>query len=245
MRRLLLFALLATMCVACNNELADEFPTGKVKSVHLIDEYILWDKINLTPYFDSERKIIKVYFEDEAPCNDIVSKEYAAVWNKSPKQSYIVSTEGFDELAEKHNDVGYDWEVLVVYDMDKETAWAIHCHTALERGLKKIEIVSDSDFDKEHPAGKSLNDVVKFYGYNYSQYLTSNVNKKNVDIENRNLGYFEKMCNELTESDLKILRNSVAVEFMKKPTLAKNQKLTITVTDIDGEVYSNTVEVKF
>ena len=87
--------------------------------------------------------------------------------------------------------------------------------------------------------------MVKFYGYNYSQYLTSNVNKKNVDIENTHLGYFEKMCNELTESDLKILGNFVAVEFMKKPTLAKNQKLTITVTDIDGEVYSNTVEVKF
>lgn len=116
---------------------------------------------------------------------------------------------------------------------------------ALERGVKSIDVVSDSDFDKDHPAGTSLNDVVKFYGTNYSQYLTSNVNKKKVDITNYYLGDFNKLCSEITESDLKIIGPSIVLEFIKQPTLTKQQKLTIKITDTNGEVYSDTVEVNF
>lgn len=247
MKRLFLFCLVAFSMVSCNNELATEFPSAKIKSYHLIDVYEPWDYVKLEAYnnFDTGAKGVVVYLWDDIPCNEIVSREYAAEWNKSPKQSYKVSTEGFDELAKKNNDEGYEWDVLVVYDLLGETAKSINCHMALERGVKSIDVVSDSDFDKDHPAGTSLNDVVKFYGTNYSQYLTSNVNKKKVDITNYYLGDFNKLCSEITESDLKIIGPSIVLEFIKQPTLTKQQKLTIKITDTNGEVYSDTVEVNF
>ncbi len=247
MKRLFLFCVIDLCIVSCNSELGIEYPTAKIKSYHLIDIYQPWDYAKLETYknLKTGAKGISVYFLDDIPCNEIVSKEYAAEWNKSSKQSYNVSTEGFDELAKKNNDEGYEWDVLVVYDLYGETAKSINCNMALERGLKSIDIVSDCDFDKDHQAGESLNDMVKFYGISYSQFLAPDMNKNNVNVKDIGLVNMEKICSELTSFDLQVLYGYFELEFKELPTLAKIHNITVSVTDVYGDIYSDTIKINF
>ncbi len=247
MKKLFLYCLAILGIMSCNNELGTEYPMGKVKSFHLIDHYRRWDGVKLEAFRNNNTNGmgIMIYFETENLNFEIASKELTEAWNASPKQTYKLSSEGFDELAEGYNDEGYEWEFKVRYRLDKETMDAALCHYALERGLKKIEIKSDADFDKEHPAGKSLNDIVKFNGISYSQFLTSNVNKKRVNIQDLLLGQINKKCSELSEFDLNVLGGDFALDFIKNPTITKTHNITVRITDVDGVVYSDTVEVKF
>ena len=55
----------------------------------------------------------------------------------------------------------------------------------------------------------------------------------------------EKLCSALSEFDLKVLNGNAALQFEKNPTLGKKHNITVSITDVDGEVFTDTVEVNF
>ncbi len=63
----------------------------------------------------------------------------------------------FDALCAKHNDTSFNQRIR--YTMPSPP------HKYLGFDLVSINVTSDADFDAEHPAGASLNDIVQFIAY--------------------------------------------------------------------------------
>ena len=70
----------------------------------------------------------------------------------------------YDELCLKYGDMTYNREEFVVYGSEPRF---------LAYSPVSIDIVSDVDFDAEHPAGTSLNDIVVFDAYSSKPYIDS------------------------------------------------------------------------
>lgn len=237
--KLFISVLLIFIVAACDNELGIEYPFENVTSYHLIDVYQEWNGVELMVSGDNALLLL---FRENGVESFIVSDQVAKFCNMGTNRYNGASTEGFEELAALHGDRGYEWKFGVRYDMGGKSVDDIFCHFALARGIKQIDVVSDKDFDAHHPAGKSLNDIVKFIGFSYAQYLAPDVNKKGVDVAK--ISPIEKSCGELTALDLKLIDN-VNLVFTTASTKKQIHNITVIIVDVADEVYSSTIEMEF
>ena len=95
------------------------------------------------------------------------SSEYKT---NTPSAVYSFESKGeekkrYDELCKRHNDMSYNQKRSYI----KFTGWGI-C-SAID--FKEIDVVSNKDFDSEHPAGTSLKDIVRFVSISPKKFIDS------------------------------------------------------------------------
>ena len=152
----------------------------------------------------------------------------------------------YDSLCYARNDIGYN-KTITYFPMPMEpdaTELSIN-------DIVSIDVVSDTDFSEQHPAGTSLNDIIRFAGTSINEFLQSNYiyqydwNNKPADFpaESRFRGYpyhspINKLLSEIKSEDLLSLTSDGFwfLLFEKEPTLSKKHELTITVKFDNGKV---------
>lgn len=101
-----------------------------------------------------------------------------------------------------------------------------------------INVVSDKDFDAEHPAGTSLNDVMSIRYVSAQRFIESGYTAERSRHEE-----ISKPLDELTSNELMYSIDNTFLVFDKEPDVLEKHTLTITCINAEGESYS--VEYKY
>jgi hypothetical protein len=169
----------------------------------------------------------------------------------------------FDSLCIIHNDMNYNQKIGFI----AAPGWGYQ----FKGDLISIDVVSNKNFDEQHPANSSLNDVVRFLSISLNRYIMSDYTRTfdwNNDIpENfRNDVFISGNRKEYHPIDVKIAESSPSdfvladlarkiaggkgwaigvLSFDRQPTLSKEHKLTVTVRMSDGRVFTPTITKVF
>ena len=227
MKRLILLSIVAMLLyIGCD----------RVKTV-LFRSYI-------TMYYYSENIQLKI---TEAG-NIAIYKEYTSENDKVKTAVYSFESKGeekkrYDELCKKHNDMSYNQKRRYI----KFTGWGI-C-SAID--FREIEVVSDKDFDSEHPAGTSLKDIVRFVSVSPKKFIDSGyketfnwrrnkpkIFKKEKETdklfdysESKNYFPINGLLKDIGKDEMQMLPEDThgILFFDKEPTAEKEHTLTVTI----------------
>lgn len=152
----------------------------------------------------------------------------------------------YDALCEKHNDMTFLRDFVV------RDAYGPHSTEQLGLDFLSIDIVSDSDFDAEHPTNTSLSDVVMFYSYSLKPFIDSHYELR------YNGGVYhpiEEKISNLSANQLVLLGRKANVGFWpmyigtlvfeKEPDLSKTHTFTVTMTADDGRIFTASIDMEF
>ncbi len=157
----------------------------------------------------------------------------------------------FDSLCLKHNDTSYNKRIQYLMPSPP--------HKYLGFDLLSIQVISDSDFDEQHPAGELLNDIVQFVAYspmsfiqNGYQYSASEDNVTARLKEEQKL--ISKPLNQCTTEDFVLILGEADntlylydalpccyLTIDKVPTLAQQHVFTVTVVDDSGKKWDASI----
>jgi hypothetical protein len=151
----------------------------------------------------------------------------------------------YDALCEKHGDMTFNRKVYLPIDGRVVNFPAID--------FVSIDVVSNVDYDAEHPAGTSLNDLFTFNGYSAKPYIDSGYAEDDIHV-NEVYVYSDivKPLEEVSSNDLVLLGTGdprrprlchLAIDTY--PTLSKTHTFTVTMTADDGRVFSDSIEMTF
>ena len=187
----------------------------------LIDDY---EQINADHYFFFTSDVAQKYFDDQlynpriviADENDIISpfKEYAEYYADTThlNRHYIWETDGTGM---------FDGCVLP---------------------LIAIDVVCNKDFDKEHPTGSKLNDIL-FYNQSLESYLflqdTTNNGKPSSSIPNFN----PRKLSELPEKPVYLMESNFEIFFDHDPTSPGTYEFTVKFTFGPDPLTGETVDI--
>jgi hypothetical protein len=193
-------------------------------------------ELNFIPYPDADetRLIFEIKYGGDGPICE---------WRDTGEKK-----ETYDALCEKYGDMTYNREEFVFIGGEP---------SFLAYSPVSIEIVSNHDFDEEHPAGTSLGDLVSFYSYTAKPYIDSGyveydwgVNPGYVGDGKQPFYPIDKKVSELTQDDLMLLYGTgghlwyIYLKF-DLPTLSKQHRITVTFTDERGRTFSDTIAMNF
>jgi len=180
--------------------------------------------------------------------NIAIYKEYTSENDKVKTAVYSFESKGeekkkYDELCKIHNDMSYNQKRRYI----KFTGWGI-C-SAID--FKEIDVVSNKDFDSEHPAGTSLKDIVRFVSVSPKKFIDSgyketfNWEKKEPKIfkkeeetdklfdysELKNYFPINGLLKDIGTDEMQMLPvNTHGILFFdKEPTAEKEHTLTVTI----------------
>ena len=201
-------------------------------------------KSYVTRYYFSENIQLKI--TDAG--NIAIYREYTSENDKVKTAVYSFDAKGeekkrYDELCKSHNDISYNQKRRYI----KFPGWGI-C-SAID--FREIDVVSDKDFDAEHPAGTSLKDIVRFVSVSPKKFIDSGYQETfNWEKNEPKIFKKEKETNKLfSYSELKnyfpingLLKDIGTDEmqmlpinthgilfFDKEPTAEKEHTLTVTI----------------
>ena len=144
----------------------------------------------------------------------------------------------FLSLCEKFNDLSYN----------KEVRFIAGPRAFIADIILNIDIISDTDFGLDYPAGASLRDITiidadSAYDFVQGGYISKTSGS---DYQVGNWTKVDKRLSELEENDLAL------IPFPYTPILSfdllpeeKNHNLTVTLTLDDGRVLTNTFAMQF
>jgi hypothetical protein len=172
----------------------------------------------------------------------------------------------YDSLCVLHNDMSYNKK----RDYIAGPNWGVN----YKGDFTSIDMVSNADFDEQHPANSSLNDIVRFMSISLYPYILSGY-KDTFDWE-RNLPEnfkcekrlseqannheascyhpVDKRLSEIILSDLVLVdlmsfyKTGALIGFLvfeKQPTIAKEHELTVTIKVSDGRVFTPSITKVF
>ena len=164
----------------------------------------------------------------------------------------------YEALCRKHNDLTYNKKRE--YRLSPE--WGV-C-SAID--FKEIDIVSNKDFDAEHPAGTSLKDIVRFVSVSPKKFIDSGyketfnwrrnrpeIFKKDSMIlslfqrETENYFPINRLLKDMGRDEMQMLpANTHGILFFdKKPTADKEHKLKVTIYIGNNRKLVNYITKKF
>ena len=227
MKRLIFLSIVALLlCMGCDRAKTELF------------------KSYVTRYYFSENIQLKI--TDAG--NIAIYREYTSENDKVKTAVYSFDAKGeekkrYDELCKSHNDISYNQKRRYI----KFPGWGI-C-SAID--FREIDVVSDKDFDAEHPAGTSLKDIVRFVSVSPKKFIDSGYQETfNWEKNEPKIFKKEKETNKLfSYSELKnyfpingLLKDIGTDEmqmlpinthgilfFDKEPTAEKEHTLTVTI----------------
>ena len=141
-------------------------------------------KSYVTRYYFSENIQLKI--TDAG--NIAIYREYTSENDKVKTAVYSFDAKGeekkkYDELCKSHNDISYNQKRRYI----KFPIWGI-C-SAID--FREIDVISDKDFDSEHPAGTSLKDIVRFVSVSPKKFIDSGY-KETFNWEKNEPNFFAK-----------------------------------------------------
>ena len=164
----------------------------------------------------------------------------------------------YEALCRKHNDLTYNKKRE--YRLSPE--WGV-C-SAID--FKEIDIVSNKDFDAEHPAGTSLKDIVRFVSVSPKKFIDSGyketfnwrrnrpeIFKKDSMIlslfqrETENYFPINRLLKDIGTDEMQMLPvNTHGILFFdKEPTAEKEHTFTVTIYTREGKMFVRTITKVF
>ena len=164
----------------------------------------------------------------------------------------------YEALCRKHNDLTYNKKRE--YHLRPE--WGV-CSAV---DFREIDIVSDKDFDAEHPAGTSLKDIVRFVSVSPKKFIDSGyketfnwrrnrpeIFKKDSMVlslfqrETENYFPINRLLKDIGKDEMQMLPvNTHGILFFdKKPTADKEHKLKVTIYTREGKKFVRTITKVF
>ena len=242
MKRVIFLSLVAVLlCMGCD-----------------ISKTILF-KSYVTRYFYSEN--IQLRITDAG--NIAIYREYMSENKKVKTAIYSFNSKGeekkiYDELCKIHNDLSYNQKRSYIAD----PLWG-KC-SAID--FREIDVVSNKDFDSEHPAGKSLKDIVRFVSISPKQFINSGY-KATFDWKKNEPGFFAKdpmipsmfqsetgcyfpingLLSDIGKDEMQMLPvNTHGILFFdKQPTAEKEHSLTVTIYTREGKKFVRNITKVF
>lgn len=143
----------------------------------------------------------------------------------------------YEELCVKHNDTGYNKREA---DPKELETGDFTYRMVYWKDFVAIDVISDRDFDTEHPAGSSLGDVVMYWGFSYWEYVKSGYTfiyeGEYFPLPHSNP--IEGYISNIPEEGLCLIKE-LSLHFPFVPESAEGEhNLTITITADDGTVYN-------
>ena len=201
-------------------------------------------KSYITEYSYSENIQLKITSKG----NIVIYRNYRNIEkNKIKTATYSFSSKGeekkkYDELCKIHNDMIYNQKRSYIVD----PLWG-KC-SAID--FQEIEVVSDKDFDTEHPVGTSLKDIVRFVSISPKKFIDSGY-KETFNWEKNEPDFFAKdsmiptmfqsetwnyfpingLLKDIGTDEMQMLPvNTHGILFFdKEPTAEKEHTLTVTI----------------
>lgn len=247
MKKIVLYTLLIYSCCSC--QAGDEFSLVTWQSKHLIDYYIDVEDVMLEFYSQMSSKpyiVIRFRGGDIYPSPELYDE--VMKWDYLSDCPIYYGNEAFvakfNELASQNGDKGFlRKNSYWVLGEDAKTGKLltfdnifIRCNKAIVQSISDVKITSDADFDDEHPAGSSLENITSVDIMSYALMLRSGKNDNPRCL---------KPFAELSAEELKIIGDYLAFSFMRKPSLSKVHNLTVMLTLDDGKVFTNTIKMEF
>ena len=197
----------------------------------------------ITIYYYS--KNIQLKITDDG--NIAIYKEYTSENVNIKTASYSFKSKGeekkrYDELCKIHNDMSYNQKRSYIV----APLWG-RC-SAID--FKEIDVISDKDFDSEHPAGTSLKDIVRFVSISPKKFIDSGyketfnwrrnkpkIFKKESMIssmfheETENYFPINGLLKDIGKDEMQMLPEDThgILFFDKEPTAEKEHTLTVTI----------------
>jgi len=214
----------------------------------------------ITEYSYSENIQLKITSKG----NIVIYRDYRNIEkNKIKTATYSFSSKGeekkkYDELCKIHNDLSYNKKrsYIVV------PIWGI-C-SAID--FREIEVVSDKNFDSEHPAGTSLKDIVRFVSVSPKKFIDSGY-KETFNWEKNEPNFFAKdsmiptmfqpeswnyfpingLLKDIGTDEMQMLPvNTHGILFFdKEPTAEKEHTLTVTIYTREGKKFVRNITKVF
>ena len=164
----------------------------------------------------------------------------------------------YEELCRTHNDLTYNKK----REYHHSPEWGV-C-SAID--FREIDVVSDKDFDTEHPAGRSLKDIVRFVSISPKQYIDSGYTAT-FDWKKNEPGFFGKdpmipsmfqsetgcyfpingLLSDIGKDEMQMLPvNTHGILFFdKQPTAEKEHSLTVTIYTREGKKFVRNITKVF
>jgi len=200
-------------------------------------------KSYMTIYYYSEN--IQLRITDAG--NIAIYREYTPKEDNIKTASYSFKSKGenkkiYDELCKIHNDLSYNQKRSYIV----APLWG-RC-SAID--FREIDVVSDKDFDAEHPAGTSLKDIVRFVSVSPKKFIDSGyketfnwrrnkpkIFKKESMIssmfheETENYFPINGLLKDIGSDEMQMLPEDThgILFFDKEPTAEKEHLLTVTI----------------
>ena len=164
----------------------------------------------------------------------------------------------YEALCRKHNDLTYNKK----REYHHRPEWGV-CSAV---DFREIDIVSDKDFDAEHPAGTSLKDIVRFVSISPKKFIDSGyketfnwrrnrpeIFKKDSMVlslfqrEAENYFPINRLLKDMGRDEMQMLpANTHGILFFdKKPTADKEHKLKVTIYIGNNRKLVNYITKKF
>lgn len=141
-----------------------------------------------------------------------------------------LQVERFDELSKRYGDINFNrW--VSSEDSWLGTSWAFP--------FAVFEVVSNLDFDEQHPAGTPLNDVMTIRYYTYKLYIENgykHTDERAIASNDYSGDWVTKPLSEFVPEDAIFMAPDYAFElyFVTTPTNEQHHHLTLTV-GLEGE----------
>ncbi len=197
----------------------------------------------ITIYYYS--KNIQLKITDDG--NIAIYKKYTSEDVNIKTASYSFKSKGeekkkYDELCKIHNDMSYNQKRSYIV----APLWG-RC-SAID--FREIDVISDKDFDSEHPAGTSLKDIVRFVSISPKKFIDSGyketfnwrrnkpkIFKKESMIssmfheETENYFPINGLLKDIGKNEMQMLPEDThgILFFDKEPTAEKEHTLTVTI----------------
>ena len=182
-----------------------------------IQEYMLYNGVKVRRHLSSSTKNLDLYVE--------VSHRVNFLSEGNDKVMY-------DKICEANGDVSYNQNVHL--PLDVPTIMTSYPH------ISKINVYSDKDFDANHPAGTSLNDVMTICYRSAIPYIESGYTADSLLLEE-----IVKPLNELGTDDLRMELSNVFLRFTQDPDELSTHVLTFECTNAEGNTYNAYYEYDF
>ena len=143
----------------------------------------------------------------------------------------------YEQQAELHGDYFNRW----VYEY---RGW---CIKIFAEQFQSLHVVSDADWDEEHPAGTLLDDLLRVEFTSIGAFVRGGYHAGGTDESEwmHDWQYFtrvDKPVSELTPSDMDMMEcEYVLLYFMRAPTLEREHTLTVILTTTEGKVYTDSL----
>lgn len=156
-------------------------------------------------------------------------------------ETFALGFSGGTYCNAEHNSDRYR-ELLTAYGDTAFNAYNTYSPVVYAEAIRSISVISDQDFDEQHPAGSPLDDIVGLSAESAYSFISSHYEGKALypPSDAEFVGYLDILnnvpLNQLTTDRLSLLEiNDMYVVFLKS-SVCKKHNITMTVTFTSGKV---------